>query len=229
MVLTKQMVHKVLLFMPESSGRAWTLPHSLDPNSKSAQVKGSYWKSCAAIVESCLSRKHTEKSNHPSGFQLCWNMCAGDVCILCMCVRVCIPASFWPVLNEPVEEVLPMLGTEIVLMITQRPLSIIGEWQHLFVLYPDMTDVLFSRCEWMWRAESLSAPLLQHHRLLPLPVWPGLWAGTRHGLLPRWTCTHTHGRLLNNHLSMRTRSSVYFLCRYWWMQLLQLHVSVRMY
>lgn len=126
MVLTKQMVHKVLLFMPESSGWAWALPHSLDPSSKSAQVKGSYWKSCTVIVEGCLSRKHTEKSNHPSGFQLCWNMCAGAGCVHTM--RVCVPASFWPLLKEPVEEALPMLSTEIVIMIAKHPLSIIGEW-----------------------------------------------------------------------------------------------------
>lgn len=41
----------------------------------------------------------------------------------------------------------------------------------------------------MWRAESLWAPLLQPAWLLPLPVWPGLWASTKRGQLPRWTLT----------------------------------------
>lgn len=43
-------------------------------------------------------------------------------------------------------------------------------------------------------AESLSAPLLQPNWLLPLPVWPGIWAGTRCRLLSRWTHVKTHIR-----------------------------------
>lgn len=222
MFLTKQMVHKVLLFMLFGELRA-SMSFTTQPGPKQ-QICSSQRKLLKILR--CDSRElfisETYWEIQPSIWFPAMLKRVHTVC-------VCVSASFWPVLTEPVGEVLPMFGTEIISMITKHPLSIIGEWQHLLELYPDMTNVLFSRREWMWCAESLSAPLLQPHRFLPLPVWPGLWAGTRRGLLPRWTCAHTHGRLLNDHLSTKTHSSVYFLCRYWWMQLLQLHVSVPMY
>lgn len=56
----------------------------------------------------------------------------------------------------------------------------------------------------MWCRKPLSSPLLQPDWLLPLPVWPRLRAGSRHGLLPR--CTHMHTTCINVTIHMQTRS-----------------------
>lgn len=139
---------------------------------------------CCDRAKSCVFEKHIYKSSRPAGFQLLWNVYWMYMCCVCLSLIGKKQRFGFHIENKWDKHI-------------NYNWYILCREEHIFLAKATSKNVkhlLSSRCEWVWCAESLSAPLLQSHWFLPLPVRPGLWAGTRHGLLPRWTQIHIRTR-----------------------------------